>query len=166
VSRTRTVAAGALALGLAVALSSPAAGAPGSDQAGGRPSPIKHLVVIYQENVSFDHYFGTYPKAPNTSGQQFQAARHTPTVNGLANTPGAGGTGNLLTNNPNVDAGGNQTNPRRLNPANINDVLTCDQDHDYKRRAEGVQRRGDGQVPDHRRHDRRQERHRPGVPGQ
>jgi len=120
-----------LALGLAVALSSPAAGAPGSDQAGGRPSPIKHLVVIYQENVSFDHYFGTYPKAPNTSGQQFQAARHTPTVNGLANTPGAGGTGNLLTNNPNVDASGNQTNPRRLNPANINDVLTCDQDHDY-----------------------------------
>ena len=24
-------------------------------------SPIKHLVVIFQENVSFDHYFGTYP---------------------------------------------------------------------------------------------------------
>jgi len=120
-----------LALGLAVALSSPAAGAPGSDQAGGRPSPIKHLVVIYQENVSFDHYFGTYPKATNTSGQQFQAARHTPTVNGLANTPGAGGKGNLLTNNPDVDASGKQTDPRRLNPANINDVLTCDQDHDY-----------------------------------
>jgi phospholipase C len=130
VSGTRTVAVGALALGLAVALSSPAAGTPGSDQ-NNRPSPIKHLVVIYQENVSFDHYFGTYPKAPNTSGQQFQAARHTPTVNGLANTPGAGGKGNLLTNNPNVDATGKQTNPRRLNPANINDVLTCDQDHDY-----------------------------------
>ena len=26
-------------------------------------TPIKHLVVIFQENVSFDHYFGTYPKA-------------------------------------------------------------------------------------------------------
>src|SRR5436305_1190476 len=24
-------------------------------------TPIKHLVVIFQENVSFDHYFGTYP---------------------------------------------------------------------------------------------------------
>ena len=26
-------------------------------------TPIKHLVVIFQENVSFDHYFGTYPQA-------------------------------------------------------------------------------------------------------
>ena len=24
-------------------------------------TPIKHLVVIFQENISFDHYFGTYP---------------------------------------------------------------------------------------------------------
>ncbi len=24
-------------------------------------TPIQHLVVIFQENVSFDHYFGTYP---------------------------------------------------------------------------------------------------------
>jgi len=24
---------------------------------------IKHVVVIFQENVSFDHYFGTYPHA-------------------------------------------------------------------------------------------------------
>jgi phospholipase C len=120
-----------LALGLAVALTSPAVSSAAGAADSGRPSPIKHLVVIYQENVSFDHYFGTYPKAANTSGQQFQAARHTPTVNGLANTPGAGGQGNLLTNNPNTDASGKQTNPRRLNPANINDVLTCDQDHNY-----------------------------------
>jgi phospholipase C len=94
-------------------------------------TPIKHVVVIYQENVSFDHYFGTYPKAANTSGQRFHAARNTPRVKGLANTPGAGGVGNLLTNNPNRDADGNQVNPRRLDPANINDVLLCDQDHDY-----------------------------------
>ena len=94
-------------------------------------TPIRHLVVIFQENVSFDHYFGTYPKAANTSGQRFHAARHTPRVNGLADTPGAGGTGDLLTNNPNRDAGGNQVNPRRLDPANINDVLLCDQDHNY-----------------------------------
>ena len=26
-------------------------------------TPIKHLVVIFQENVSFDHYFGTYTKS-------------------------------------------------------------------------------------------------------
>ena len=24
-------------------------------------TPIKHVVVIFDENVSFDHYFGTYP---------------------------------------------------------------------------------------------------------
>jgi phospholipase C len=80
-------------------------------------SPIKHLVVIFQENVSFDHYFGTYPNAANTSGQPFVPAPHTKRVNGL--TP------ELLTANP------NGTNPRRLDPANINDVLTCSQDHEY-----------------------------------
>ena len=34
-------------------------------------TPIKHVVVIFQENVSFDHYFGTYPEAANSSGQTF-----------------------------------------------------------------------------------------------
>ena len=28
-------------------------------------TPVKHLVVIFQENVSYDHYFGTYPHALN-----------------------------------------------------------------------------------------------------
>src|SRR6202030_148581 len=93
-------------------------------------TPIKHLVVIFQENVSFDHYFGTYPHAANTSGQPFSGAGDA-TVNGLANTPGVGGVGSLLTNNPNRDAAGHQVNPRRLDPANINDVLTCDQSHNY-----------------------------------
>ena len=32
-------------------------------------TPIKHLVVIFQENVSFDHYFGTYPNAANPQGE-------------------------------------------------------------------------------------------------
>ena len=27
-----------------------------------QPTPIKHVVVIFQENVSFDHYFATYPQ--------------------------------------------------------------------------------------------------------
>jgi len=26
-------------------------------------TPIKHLIIIFNENVSFDHYFATYPKA-------------------------------------------------------------------------------------------------------
>jgi phospholipase C len=28
-------------------------------------TPIKHLVVVFNENRSFDHYFGTYPNAIN-----------------------------------------------------------------------------------------------------
>jgi phospholipase C len=86
-------------------------------------TPIKHLVVIFQENVSFDHYFGTYPHAANTGGQPFTALPGTPAVNGLE-TPAPGG-GTLLTNNP------NGVNPRRYDPATINDLLTCDQNHDY-----------------------------------
>ena len=87
-------------------------------------TPVKHLVVIFQENISFDHYFGTYPIAANTSGVIFKAEGKVK-VNNLVNTPGAGGVGNLLTNNP------NSANPRRYDPANINDVLTCDQNHNY-----------------------------------
>ena len=36
-------------------------------------TPIKHLVVIFDENVSFDHYFGTYPYAANTDGSHVPA---------------------------------------------------------------------------------------------
>ena len=32
-------------------------------------TPIQHLVVIFQENISFDHYFATYPKATNPQGE-------------------------------------------------------------------------------------------------
>jgi phospholipase C len=78
-------------------------------------TPIKHLVVIYQENVSFDHYFGTYPNAANPSGEPpFHAASGTPSVNGLS--------GPLLTNNP------NSANPQRLDRSK---ALTCDQGHGY-----------------------------------
>jgi phospholipase C len=78
-------------------------------------TPIKHLVVIYDENVSFDHYFGTYPNAANPPGDPaFHAAPGTPAVNGL--TPG------LLTHNPNA------ANPKRLDRSQL---FTCDNDHDY-----------------------------------
>src|SRR5947209_6359057 len=51
---------------------------------GSTTTPITHLVVIFQENVSFDHYFGTYPNALNSEGEpRFEAAKDTPTVNGL-----------------------------------------------------------------------------------
>jgi phospholipase C len=134
VSRFRTAAAGVAVLGTAALLASSTvstanAANPAANSA--TSTPIKHLVVIFGENVSFDHYFGTYPKATNTSGQRFVASRKTPAANNLADTKGAGGHGTLLTNNPNIDAAGNQANPRRLDPANLNDVLTCDQDHNY-----------------------------------
>ena len=50
----------------------------GSGGGGHAATPIKHVVVIFQENVSFDHYFGTYPNAANTDGQTFHAAPGTP----------------------------------------------------------------------------------------
>ena len=42
-------------------------------------TPIKHVIVIFQENESFDHYFGTYPSAANPPGETpFIAAAGTP----------------------------------------------------------------------------------------
>lgn len=73
-------------------------------------TPIKHLVVIFQENVSFDHYFGTYPNAANLKGEPaFWAKPGKPSINGL--------TGTLLTANPNATNAANgsgATNPLRL----------------------------------------------------
>jgi phospholipase C len=92
-------------------------GSSGAAPKPGTATPIQHLVVIYQENVSFDHYFGTYPVAANSAGQPFNALPGTPSVDGLS--------GALLTANP------NGVNPRRYDPSNVNDVLTCDQDHNY-----------------------------------
>src|SRR5580700_5817524 len=51
----------------------------------GYPTPIRYVVVIFDENNSFDHYFGVYPKAANPQGQPlFTAAAGTPAVNGLS----------------------------------------------------------------------------------
>ncbi len=88
-------------------------------------TPIQHLVVIFQENISFDHYFATYPNALNPSGEPpFYAAPGTPTVNGLS--------GGLLTSNPNdlnPNNGGGAANPFRLDRSQ---AYTADQDHDYE----------------------------------
>jgi phospholipase C len=86
-------------------------------------TPVKHLVVIFDENVSFDHYFGTYPFAANTDGTPFHARPGTPYVNGLySSITKTGPTGPLLTSNP------NQYNPQRLTHSQ---ALTCDQNHGY-----------------------------------
>ena len=86
-------------------------------------TPIQHLVVIFQENISFDHYFGTYPVATNPAGEpKFTAAPNTPTVNGLTNA--------LLTFNPNLNPanGAAAANPFRLDRSQ---AVTTDQDHSY-----------------------------------
>ena len=41
-------------------------------------TPIKHLVIIFQENESFDHYFGSYPKAKNSPGEPRFVGREDP----------------------------------------------------------------------------------------
>jgi phospholipase C len=78
-------------------------------------TPIKHLVVIFDENVSYDHYFGTYPKAANTNGSKFHAAPGTPKNNNLI-------TSGKLTSNANL------YKPARLSKAQ---GVTCDQNHAY-----------------------------------
>jgi phospholipase C len=101
----------------------------------GTATPIKHVVVIFDENVSFDHYFGTYPYATNTDGSTFHAKPGTPTVNGLyTSITSSGPTGPLLTDNPNVD-NGVRYNPTRLTHSQ---ALTCDQDHAYTPEQEAV----------------------------
>ncbi len=50
--------------------------------AGKTATPIKHVVVIFDENISFDHYFGTYPYATNTDGTPFVAKPGTPGTQG------------------------------------------------------------------------------------
>src|SRR5579883_890300 len=45
---------------------------------------IKHVIVVFGENISYDHYFGTYPNAQNNAGETpFTAAPGTPVGNGL-----------------------------------------------------------------------------------
>jgi phospholipase C len=108
-------------------------------------TPIKHLVVIFQENVSFDHYFATYPNALNLSGETpFKALPRTPKVNNLVNPLDvnhnfkAPAGVDLLNNNPNSNPtnpgapnnstanGTGASNPFRLSPSQ---ALAADQGH-------------------------------------
>ena len=102
-------------------------------------TPVKHLVVIFNENRSFDHYFGTYPNAMNLEGEPlFEPAKNTSRdINNLLTSP------TLLDNNPNANAnvvpsngqavtqpsnGINASNPFRLDRTQAN---TADQSHAY-----------------------------------
>jgi phospholipase C len=107
-------------------------------------TPIKHVVVIFGENISFDHYFGTYPKAQNNAGETpftYEPSRHrgndvannliTPLdpTKGFESVKGV----NLLTANPNGPSGSgaafngtSAANPFRLAPTQ---AATADQNH-------------------------------------
>jgi phospholipase C len=79
-------------------------------------SPIKHVVVIFDENISYDHYFGTYPEATNKGrGTRFKAKEDTPKNDNLI-------TSKNLKRNPNL------YKPFRLSPRQ---AVTCDQNHGY-----------------------------------
>ncbi|HTB71152.1 MAG TPA: alkaline phosphatase family protein [Solirubrobacteraceae bacterium] len=134
------LAALAVSGGSAIAAQSPSAGVAPTLAKASEPAtttPIKHVVIIFQENVSFDHYFGTYPNAANTDGQKFKAAKDTPAVDGLTPAtdpslpPSLRHSTNLLFTNPNA------ANPQRLDsnatglPGDAGGQLTCDQDHNY-----------------------------------
>lgn len=115
----------ALAAGLVVAAVAPLviqAAPPPRATAAGR---IEHLVVIFDENVSFDHYFATYPVATNPPGEPpFHARPGTPSVEGLH--------GPLLTHNPNSlnpENGAGRMNPFRLDRSQ---AATADQNHAYR----------------------------------
>jgi phospholipase C len=78
-------------------------------------TPIKHIVVIVQEDISFDHYFGTYPNAANPPGEpKFTPYPNTPSINGLNST--------LLYHNP------NSANPFRIDRSSF---ITCSMNHNY-----------------------------------
>jgi phospholipase C len=102
-------------------------------------TPIKHLIVVLNENRSFDHYFGTYPNAINPEGEPiFEPAKNTPrNINNLLSSPA------LLDNNPNANPnvvpsngatvtqpsnGANAANPFRLDRTQAD---TAGQNHSY-----------------------------------
>jgi phospholipase C len=106
---------GACILGLGLVLAATSSRRPAHAADPEPTTPIRHVVVIFQENISFDHYFGTYPRAANKPGElPFKPAPGTPTVNGLSEA--------LLTRNP------NDANPFRLDHR---EAVTCDMDHAY-----------------------------------
>jgi len=80
---------------------------------------IRHVVVIFQENQSFDHYFATYPHAENLLGEPpFHAAPNTPAVNGLDDES--------RTHNPNLEQ------PWRISREQAANLIPfCDNDHGY-----------------------------------
>jgi phospholipase C len=99
---------------------------------------IKHLVVIFDENISYDHYFATYPNAANLPGDPAFSPAGPAVSNNLVTpldvtngfSPLAGV--DLLNHNPvaaNPANGTSAVNPFRLGSAQ---AFTNDMGHNYK----------------------------------
>lgn len=81
-------------------------------------TPIEYLIIIFQENVSFDHYFGSYPHSENLDGEiPFYASANTPSIDDL--------TKSLLYNNTNLN------DPFRMSKDDVKTVTSCDNNHTY-----------------------------------
>lgn len=95
-------------------------------------TPIRHLVVIFDENNTFDRYFGTYPYATNQDGTPFQAKPGTPIPENYLQSIGTDGVpvfkDSLARDNPNV------VKPFRLGP----DDYICTNDHEYQPELDAV----------------------------
>ncbi|MEH7415782.1 alkaline phosphatase family protein [Neobacillus drentensis] len=87
-------------------------------------SPIKHTVVIFQENRTFDNYFGTYPYAPG-----FQSLPGTPkdvrNFNYVTGSVPREGNGNVY----NPDSNGNPVYP--WHDAGKGEIQETDVNHGY-----------------------------------
>ncbi|MFT4081234.1 MAG: alkaline phosphatase family protein [Nocardioides sp.] len=98
-----------------------------ADDAVSTTTPIKHVVVLFDENISFDHYFGTYPYAKNdadeTDAPTFTAATGTEVPN------------NYKADSTLISANPNSTKPFRLG---WDDRWTCSQNHNYTPEQEAV----------------------------
>ena len=89
-------------------------------------TPIEHVVVIYSENISFDHYFGTYPNALNKDGEKLQGSdKEAPKFTAKKDTPKA--------NNLENDGVMGEKNPNSVKPFRIgpDHAVTTDQNHHY-----------------------------------
>lgn len=89
-------------------------------------TPIDHVVVIYSENISFDHYFGTYPHAANNDDEKLQGSeKPAPKFTAKDDTPRA-------ENLENTDLLG-EKNPNSIKPFRIapEHAVTTDQNHHY-----------------------------------
>ena len=90
----------------------------------GQPAtPIQHLVVIFQENISFDHYFGTYPYATNPHGRAALRSR--------CRTRRGQRPERRAADQQSEPESGQRHGRRQSVPPDRSQAATADQDHDY-----------------------------------